>query len=201
MKGNLNIKLRVWKVDGKKEIKVYDGNAKCFVAQFAKMIYAYLKATSLGNNEVSITDVSNAAQNYPACSSYAGKFFMGLNAGEGIDEYGIVVGSGTTAVDVADYKLGTLYAHGMAASNLYYKGTTFGALTYVNSNTTAQWTLTRYFYNLSGGELDVSEYALYGLSDVSGSSVYFCLSRDVLTTVTLKAGQGLKMEYTLEVSI
>ena len=73
----------------------------------------------------SIKDTSNSAVNYSVDTIYS---YILVNSSLGITSYGLVVGSNATGVDISDYKLNTLIAHGVNAGQLQYSSTIVGAI-------------------------------------------------------------------------
>lgn len=113
---------------------------------------------------------------------------------------GIVVGTGDTAVDVTDYAIETLIAHGVGAGQLSYSAVTYSAL--VISDPNVSFTLQRDFTNSSGGTITVKEEAIYCLTKDSGAAPrLFCIVRDVETTgVGVDDGENLRVTYTIQTS-
>lgn len=116
-------------------------------------------------------------------------------ADAGITANGIVVGTGTAAVTVDDYKLQTLITHGGAAGQLQYSAMTFGAP--AEDGTTSQFRLTRDFSNASGATITVNEIGL----DVIASGYYFMAIRDVITPVDVPNGEILTINYEEQATI
>ncbi len=106
---------------------------------------------------------------------------------------GIMVGTGTTAPTIDDYRLETTIAHGLSAGQLQYGGVTFGLP--ASDPTTSQFTITRDFANASGGDITVSEIGLYVVG-WDGSARYFMVIRDVITGgIVVPNGQTLTVNY------
>lgn len=116
-------------------------------------------------------------------------------AAAGITANGIVVGTGTDAVTVNDYKLKTLIAHGVAAGQLQYSAMTFGAP--AEDGTTSQFRLTRDFTNGTAATITVNEIGL----DVIASGYYFLAIRDVITPIDVPVGEILTVNYEEQASI
>jgi hypothetical protein len=115
------------------------------------------------------------------------------------DDYGIVVGSGTTAYDFEQYKLTTLIVNGTGAGQLSYAESEANTDSYDVPSKTFTVTLVRYMNNNSGGNVDVNEVGLYA----RGTALYgvyndWCQSRDLLaSTITIPTTGQLKTQYTI----
>ena len=115
---------------------------------------------------------------------------------------GIVVGTGTNAVAITDYKLQTQIANGDGGSEFIY----FGCWVYNHTvgATTASFDVERLFYNDSGGSITVNEIGVYTMTKVTTSPNYanFCVLRDKLSSgVAVADGEWLKVKYTVTVSV
>lgn len=94
------------------------------------------------------------------------------------ETYGVVVGTGTTAFDLDDYKLDAVITHGNTSGKLYYQAQVAAVTTYSGDPDFTQNILFKRVYNNnSGGTITVNEvgliYNAYGIS-------YTLMSRDVL---------------------
>jgi len=107
------------------------------------------------------------------------------------EHYGLVVGTGTTAPTTTDDKLESQIAHGEAAGELTYGGCEvyglqFGALP---GGHAGEFTIRRYYTNMSGGVVKVCEAGLYALGcayaaissqgPVNDALWRFCIARDL----------------------
>lgn len=113
------------------------------------------------------------------------------------DTLGIVLGTGTTAVDIDDGNVETKILTGSTSGKLTYNAQTF-AVPGVDS-TTSQFTITRTFTNNSGGTISPSEICLlvnYGLiPNVTGKCM---LTRDVISPITVLNGKTLTVNLKLK---
>lgn len=111
------------------------------------------------------------------------------------DTKGIVIGTGSTAVDITDSKLVTKIADGVAATQMIYQVMQFdGSVTTTATDATfATW---RNFNNNSGGSITVAETAIY----VSATGFLFCAFRDVPTSLAVPDGGGCYVKYTLKIT-
>ncbi len=106
---------------------------------------------------------------------------------------GIAVGTGVTAVTIADFALGTIIAHGVGVGQLQYGATTVNAPTTVGS--TRQFTITRTFSNASGGSITVTE---VGFNSVATFGIYV---ERVLSTRLILNGASAMATYTIGVTV
>jgi hypothetical protein len=128
-----------------------------------------------------------------------------INAGDNTDNYGIIVGSGTDAEALTDYKLQTKIAHGAAAGQLDYNATTFTGTAEVLGN--VDLILARSYYNATANTIAVRELAWYVLCyridyTYHGIAAYFCVIRDLLPgDVNVASDDTLTVQYTLRTNI
>jgi len=109
--------------------------------------------------------------------------------------YGIVCGTGDTAVAIDDYALAMLIEHGVGAGLFNYQAGTVSAVSIVGSH--AKFVNSRTALNNSGGLITVKEVGIYTRA---GPSTYVCGIRDVLETPQdVPDGGGITIDYTLEV--
>jgi len=117
---------------------------------------------------------------------------LGVNAPQGDDTWGIVVGKGTTAPTPNDYALENKYPHGDGDGYLNYGATTISDITV--SNKEVYFTITRVFTNNGSAKQTVTEagviarYAMgyYGLDQ----DIKFLIIRDILTSSLDIPAQG-----------
>ena len=116
------------------------------------------------------------------------------------DAFGIVIGTDNTAVLPTNDKLGTKIAHGEIATQLLYGGTEIYGFTASNPN--ASFKIRRYFTNVAGGSISVTESGIYAPAYIgSGQFKIFCVCRDVFGTVTVNNGQILSVVYTVSITV
>jgi len=113
------------------------------------------------------------------------------------DTHGIVVGTGSTAVDIANSKLVTKIAAGIGAGQMIQAAMLFDATVTVTA-TQATFNMWRNFTNNSGGSITVAETGIY--VQASQSNWYFCIFRDVPSSIAVPDGGGCYVKYTLEIS-
>lgn len=115
------------------------------------------------------------------------------------DSFGLVIGTGNTAVTPTDDKLVTKIAHGEGAGQLLYSGTEVYGLTFANPN--GSFNIRRYFTNVAGGNITMQECGLYS-PGVTGTSAYiYCICRDVFGAVSVANGQILSVVYTVSITV
>jgi hypothetical protein len=121
--------------------------------------------------------------------------FYWVNAPSGDTSYGMVSGTGTTAVSLSDYKLETLIPNGTAAGQLSYGATLVES--YTETPSQFHFFVRRSLNNQSTGNVIVSEVGLYG-RDITWN---FALIRDVISAITVTPGQTLTIEYQIKIVI
>ena len=112
----------------------------------------------------------------------------------GYDDRGCVVGSGTNAVNINDYKLDTQIYHGIGPGQLeHYECTIIYPPSVVGSQCSFQ--VKRIFHNASWGPVTVREIGVYG----SISNYYnACIIRDVLGSgAPIPHGGAITVIYTI----
>lgn len=184
-----------------KDGKVVDSRvmrSRCFVRQFLELLW------------IQMFQISNVApQRVRGIDNmlwdiHAGSHSFRSDGGAGVVNQGIIVGTGTTAPNIDDYKIETIIDHDAGAhgaGTLEYGAVTFGAPT--SDATTSQFTVTRNFVNASGGAITVNEIALYVLaygdklpSEDKTNTKNFMIIRDVISGgIAVANGQTLTVNY------
>ncbi|MBS7612476.1 hypothetical protein KEJ27_09830 [Candidatus Bathyarchaeota archaeon] len=194
-KGFMNINLRVEKLSGK---VLVDKDADLVMRNFVRWLYHLLAQYALADTpSVTLVDAGGTARtghigrSTTASLKYSRNVATGAGQADiGMDTSGIVIGSGTTAPSRTDYAMQSLIPHGTGAGQITYNRQTYEELNEYS------FRLTREFTN-AGSDLNVSEAGLYNLTLVNSDSVYQILFlRDVFTTVTVTAGNGIRVRYT-----
>jgi hypothetical protein len=117
------------------------------------------------------------------------------NLRTGLDNQGPVVGSGTTAVTIDDYKLDTQITKGAGAGQLGHEVTQVDADPTI-TGPLAHYDVTRIFPNTSGDTVTVKEIGLY--TRATNTPFYFCIVRDVLpASVDVPDGGSITVTYTI----
>jgi len=174
--------------------------SRSFLKQFIQLIEVQTNQTSKD-----LTDITGTSR---SVSYDCHNFFSTPGGGHGypdpdqrkaqVENVGIVVGSGTTAVTPTDTKLETKIAHGKSAGQLLHLGNALYPV--VVSAPDAYVDLVRFFENQSGGDVTINEVGIYALA--SPNQYAFCICRDVLSTsVTVANGELLKVRYRIKVSV
>jgi len=163
--------------------------AESYVKQFLQMLFIKMGASV---DVISMTDTGGVARNVSEASYPTSYTIFETNAAITDVNYGIIIGTGSTAPTINDNKIETLIAH----ATMNYSAVTFGAP--AADNTTSQFTITRNFANVSGGAVTVNEFALY-TRHWDGAFRYFCLIRDVIGGgIAVPNGQTLTVNYRLQ---
>ncbi len=117
------------------------------------------------------------------------------------DNYGIVIGSGTSGETINDYALDTQIAHGTGAGQLQYSTHSIVKPTIVSDN--VDFVFSRAFINGSGNDVVVREIGVYTLGLDTGSTFrYICVIRDILSSAeTVANGETLTIQYTIRTTI
>lgn len=110
---------------------------------------------------------------------------------------GLVVGTGTNAVALADTALQTQIAHGTGAGQLSYGASVVNLPS--SDSTSTSLIMTRVFSNGSGGTVTIREIGVYSLMPSSGTH-RFCIIRDVVT-IALANGDQLTLNYIMKTTV
>lgn len=160
--------------------------SRSYVLAMADLVYTNMKP---GNQ--SIPDTSNTSRTQGP--SGAGNMQVAASATNAA--YGIVVGTGTNGVAIADYALQTLIAHGVGAGQLSYGAVTVTAP--ATNGSTRQFTVIRTLTNGSGGTITIQELGVYAY----GGTYYYCIIRDrYVGGYALTNGHALTITYTISVT-
>ena len=169
--------------------------AESFVQQFLQMLWVQMNQVWENIANINVKDTGNTDRAIHASNS-----MFASDAASGDVTFGIIVGTGTNAVTIADYKLQTPVAHGSGAGQLQYSAMTFGAP--ASDATTSQFTLTRNFANASGGTITVTEVGLYVKGYKYSNTYYFMTLRDVIGGgIAVPNGQTLTVNYRIQAVI
>jgi hypothetical protein len=179
--------------------------AKSWLPQFLGLLKGQFTVPYDGGNSgnAPVTDTSGTVRNYP-CSgcSPSNRLFIHLNAGDGVGDYGLVVGSSDNPNAVNTYTMGAIISHGNATNQLYYGATTIENPQ--NPSGTNYWIfrIIRVFTNNSGGSITVKEIGLIVKTLDSGTYIrYFLIARDVISPVTVPAGATLTVRYIPKITV
>ena len=129
-----------------------------------------------------------------------GAYSLYMEAGEDVDEYGIRVGTGTTAVAIDDNALATPIADGVGSGQMYHYAVTVADASV--SGSSCSFTVTRVIGNQSGATISVTEIGIYFVAYENASPRYFLGIRDVLaSSVAVPDGGAITVEYTIKVTV
>lgn len=197
---------------------------RSFVNNFMKVLEAFIRARGgvlypYGGLYCSASIVKPdgssatiAIEYYPG-DTYGGGTAIALVAPDNDASYGIVVGSGTTTVDLNNYALASQIPHGSGSGQLDYDAVSISDLGLDTSVSPPVYRirLVRGFKNLSGGDVTINEVGLiarnywkrYNVSAGVGYIDYdvkYMIARDVLpTSYTVPSGGSAVVAVTVEV--
>jgi hypothetical protein len=138
-----------------------------------------------------LKDQTNATQ----APAYTGSTFFMFAMNSSTQAWGILVGTGNTAVTSDDYHLATMIAHGSGSGQLVHGSMTVQTPTF--SGNDSHVILVRSFTNSSGADITVKE---VGMAYFDGTNS-FMIVRDVLASpITVPAGLTLTAQYDYKVS-
>lgn len=165
---------------------IYIGPSRSFLKQWPQCIKGIVHAT----DETNVKDIAGTLQTF----SYTIFGWKGLAAET---TRGIVLGTGTTAVAIDDYKLQTQIAHGSGAGQLDHKLQTVDAFQVVGG--VASFRMRRQFENLSGGTITIKEAGIYARDALNHN---ICVVRDVLaSTQDVLNGHIIEARYTFNATV
>ena len=163
-----------------------------FLKQFGQVLYGSMSAGYIGD----IVDTGGTTRtiNYRMCySSYTTG--MAVNAATSNSNYGIQVGTGSTAPAISNYALQTKIAHGTGVGQLQYAACTVGSPS--ATSTQATFKITRVFTNGTANPITVEEIGLV-LYDIQ---YYYLVIRDITGGIAVAASQSLTVNYDLTTTI
>jgi len=139
--------------------------------------------------------------------SYGGGTPMGCFASDNDSSYGIVVGSGTNAVTLGDYKLASQITHGTSSGQLDYDSHTIISPTVDTTNQKAYFSFVRSFVNRSGSTITVSECGIMARSywkdgNAVRQDIKYLIIRDLIDPpIQVPNTATLTITYYFEVSL
>lgn len=179
--------------DGKVIQDTGEKPAKSFVIQFLEYIYYLFNAPA----SAKATDKLGAEQDIYIDDVEMYRFFR-VRAGINNSTYGIVVGTGDTAEDNADYKLATQLLEGSTAGKITHGATTSVTTAVVGANVDLE--LKRSFTNNTGSTITVKEAGIY--VNNYWANYYHCIVRDVLgAPIEILDKFSLTIYYTLRTTV
>jgi hypothetical protein len=178
---------------------------KSFLNNFLKYLEAFLKSDGVGS--VSITDTGGTSRTVYVVhvTASATESQMGGLAPDNNDTYGILVGSGTTTVNLNQYALASKISHGTGSGQLDYDPVSADdyGVDYSVSPPVYRLRLVRVFKNLSGGVVTINEVGLVARYLYNNIYDYrFLIARDVLpTSYPVPAGGSATVAVIVEVEL
>jgi len=168
--------------------------SRSFVRQWCDLHYWLAEPT-----DKTVTDISNTSRTLDRDTGLIHALRMDGAAVE--PDKGVVVGTGTTAVTIADYALAAKIAEGTGVGQLSHQAVTLTAPSVVGSE--CSWTATRVFINGSGATITVTEIGIYvSAQDTVPAVRYFLVVRDVLVTAqAVPDGGAITVVYTIKVTV
>lgn len=168
--------------------------SRSFVEQYNRFINFFAEAT-----DKVIVDTGGTSRTLDRDTNAASK--MRINAAANSSDAGIVVGTGTTAVAIANRALATQILEGISTGQLTHGAVTIGSPSV--SAPDCSFTATRIFTNGSGATITVKEIGIYVWDVDTGSIVrHFCIIRDVLAaTQDVPDGGAITVVYTIKVTV
>lgn len=163
--------------------------SRSFLRQFIDILYAHMTANRLGYN---VRKTDNTLQ---SVIKHDTDRPLNVLAGSGVTTFGLVVGTGTTAPAIDDYRLEALIAHGSAGGQLLYSAHVHAAPT--DDGTVSRFQITRDFSNNSGATITVTELGVFS-ENVWGAGA-FAVIRDVTDPgIDIAHGQTLTINYRVQ---
>lgn len=167
--------------------------SKSFVIQFLE----FIRALGVGDGAVLATATDGTEQNIYHGESTS-EYLFEVKAGVNVGTFGIIVGTGDTAVTNADYKLETQLTEGTGAGEITHGEQVVELTAIVSGNVDIE--LKRALTNLTGSTITVKEAGLY--CTYSDGAFMHCLIRDVLVTpVELPDNCSLTVYYTVRTTV
>lgn len=195
----LFVSVQVWDRDGN-VVQSLREPSRSLVKPFLAILLAQMIATAGSNPNLSGThnDTGGTARTLHGAIG-TNQLAYGAVGAVNDDTLGIVIGTGTTAVDITDTALATKIAEGTGSGQMTHQAQTYdGDITI--SDPDATFETNRDFNNNSGAQITVAETGVYCLAQAAGSARKFCMVRDVPTSVDVPDGGGCNVKYTFKIS-
>ena len=182
------------------------GRSKSLVRNFALMLRGLMAGNIAGvisgstwNTKVTVKATDGTTFDYPSFPSYTdadkAPSAMEASALERTDEYGVVVGTGSTAVSRDDYKLEAQVADGFADGQMVYGKTTVEDVD--GDPPDSVFRIIRTFTNEGSTTITIYEIGLI----VKAQDHYVLIARDVLSPAQdVPAGATLTVRYIFKVT-
>jgi hypothetical protein len=183
--------------------------AKSWLPQLLAMLKGHFMVpyqTTTNGGNAPITDTGGVVRYFPYLALLSGvpaTVTISLYAGEGVGDYGLVVGTSDAQNAVNQYAMGAVIPHGNASGQLYYGATSIENPQ--NPPNTNYWIfrIIRTFTNNSGASITVREIGLVVKTWDSGGNTprYFLIARDVISPVTVPNGATLTIRYIPKITV
>ena len=180
--GGVFYKVEVYDKDGKL-IEEKSGKGESILGNWVELLPSIIDGSTWTPNDINGNSciISNIALNN--CHG---------RAPAGDDSYGIVVGTGTTPVDINDHNLASKIPHGTGSGQLSY-GETSG---YVDGSGLRQDRgLQRSFDNNSGADITINEIGMVLKINDGSNDYYIMIARDVISATTVPNGGRVTVKY------
>ncbi len=161
----------------------------CFLKGWIASIYSNFANASF----IGLLDTAGASQDLTANQNQGD-----IQRNAGSTNQGIAVGTGNTAVDVADNAIETIINSGVSTGQLIYGPVAIGPME-VDADGAISWNISRSFQNRSGGSITVEEIGLQHRLVTTGGIKIFLLDRTLSTNV-LADNARLLVTYTISQS-
>jgi len=196
------IEVVVWDRDGR---IVQSGRHEMhsFLNNLLKFFEAFFKGDGLGVG-VSMADTGGTTRTVVGAANNSRQSRLGTAAASGDDSYGILVGSGTTPVDMNQYTLASKIPHGTSAGQLSYGPLSLDDLGVVQtvSPPVYRFRLVRSFTNASTSSVTINEIGVAVRYRFADYDYRFLVARDVLpSSYTVPAGGSASVAVTIEVEL
>jgi hypothetical protein len=179
--------------------------AKSWLPQFLAMlkgIFALVFNVSTNIGNAPVVDTSGTTRYFPSISYNMYVTGIQINAGIGVGDYGLVVGSSDNPNAINQYAMGAIIPHGNASGQLYYGATSIENPSNPSGTNYWQFRIIRTFSNNSGGSITVKEIGLISCTYDSGNNTrYFLIARDVISPVTVPSGSTLTVRYIPKITV
>ena len=192
---SLYVSIKVWDKDGRIIRSVYEESHSLVQAWLAQLLANMGFITLSGTHN----DIGGSARTITSSTSANLVAYRSVGAVNDATE-GIVIGTGSTAVDITDSKLVAQIAEGTSSGQMTHQVQTYPANITI-SDPDATFAINRNFTNNSGGQITVAEIGIYArLTHTVNTEGDFCIVRDVPASVDVPNGGGCNVAYSFKIS-
>lgn len=168
-----------------RDTQEYDGSTLSLVladTQVAEINYYFSIDSGSFLNKNFMNILNSVASGTLASNKYPGlititstslgttEYIADMIASEGVSSYGVVVGTGTDAINMEHYSMSAQIIHGTGSGELYHYDTQITGSFFNYANNTVWGTVQRNFTNYSNGAITVNEAGLYGYGNNSSDT-------------------------------